>query len=104
MKLYTGYRTVDGCVVLVDGHPLDLRLDVVNHSPTGFEWGYLGSGPSQLALAILLDHFGGAKKEQALWLYGRFLHRVVANFARRGFAIDSKQIELWIKKIEDERA
>jgi hypothetical protein len=29
-----------------------------NHSPTGFNWGYGGSGPAQLALAILLDHFG----------------------------------------------
>ena len=26
---------------------------VVDHSPTGFEWGYLGSGPADLALNIL---------------------------------------------------
>ena len=26
-----------------------------NHSPDGFNWGYGGSGPAQLALAILLD-------------------------------------------------
>lgn len=29
-----------------------------NHSPDGFEWGYGGSGPAQLALAILLDALG----------------------------------------------
>jgi len=34
---------------------LDPRTDLVNHSPTGFQWGYAGSGPSQLALAILAD-------------------------------------------------
>lgn len=28
---------------------------VKNHSPTGFAWGYLGSGPAQLALAIMLE-------------------------------------------------
>jgi len=28
---------------------------IFNHSPDGFAWGYYGSGPSQLALAILLD-------------------------------------------------
>ena len=28
---------------------------IMDHSPTGFEIGYVGSGPSQLALAILLD-------------------------------------------------
>lgn len=28
------------------------RHDLANHSPDGFEWGYGGSGPAQLALAI----------------------------------------------------
>jgi len=32
---------------------LPLYLDEVNHSPTGFEWGYGGSGPAQLSYAIL---------------------------------------------------
>ena len=31
-------------------------LALVNHSPSGFEWGYGGSGPAQLALALLLDY------------------------------------------------
>lgn len=31
---------------------------VWNHSPDGFQWGYGGSGPAQLALAILLDVTG----------------------------------------------
>lgn len=34
---------------------LPLRTDVANHSPTGHEWGYGGSGPAQLALDLLLD-------------------------------------------------
>ena len=38
--------------------PLPLHLDVRNHSPTGFAWGYSGSGPAQLALALLLDATG----------------------------------------------
>ncbi len=37
--------------------PLGPRLDLANHSPDGFSWGYGGSGPAQLALAILADHF-----------------------------------------------
>jgi hypothetical protein len=45
-----------------DGHdlPLDPRRSqkVWNHSPDGFQWGYEGSGPAQLALAILLDVTG----------------------------------------------
>ena len=35
--------------------PLPLRLDIVNHSPTGFAWGYSGSTPTKLAVAILAD-------------------------------------------------
>ena len=31
---------------------------VWNHSPDGFNWGYGGSGPAQLALAICLQLYG----------------------------------------------
>lgn len=37
---------------------LPLRLDVRNHSPSGFEWGYAGSGPAQLALAMCVELVG----------------------------------------------
>jgi hypothetical protein len=43
--------------MLVHGQfqPLGLHLHLRNHSPTGFEWGYGGSGPAQLALAMCVD-------------------------------------------------
>lgn len=43
--------------VVVNGvpHELDPRNDLFNHSPDGFQWGYGGSGPAQLALALLAD-------------------------------------------------
>lgn len=43
--------------VLRDGAelPLGPSLRAWSHSPTGFSWGYGGSGPAQLALAILLS-------------------------------------------------
>lgn len=53
MRTYVGVRLDDCCVVTVDNRSLNPRLDLFNHSPTGFEWGYGGSGPAQLALAIL---------------------------------------------------
>lgn len=31
---------------------------IKNHSPDGFSWGYGGSGPSQLALAVCLKLYG----------------------------------------------
>lgn len=59
---YTGKRLQQGCKILVTpditgmSEELPLRTDLRNHSPTGFEWGYNGSGPSQTALAILAHH------------------------------------------------
>ena len=59
MKTYTGTRTAAGCAVTVtDGgtsRALDPRFDLRTHSPDGFEWGYGGSGPAQLALALAAD-------------------------------------------------
>ena len=42
--------------VWLNGEWLDLKTSqkVYNHSPDGFNWGYGGSGPAQLALAIML--------------------------------------------------
>lgn len=63
--VYAGRRIAGVATVIIEqpetrglGRPLNPRLDLANKSPTGFEWGYAGSGPSQLALAILADHFG----------------------------------------------
>jgi len=62
--VYVGSPGFPGKVTVVTGtvhtesrqvKPLPLRLDLANHSPTGFAWGYGGSGPAQLALAILAD-------------------------------------------------
>jgi len=42
--------------VSLNGLALPLHLELVNHSPTGFNWGYSGSGPSQLAFAIVYEY------------------------------------------------
>jgi hypothetical protein len=43
--------------------PLPPHLNVRNHSPTGFDWGYAGSGPAQLALAMCIELVGQARAE-----------------------------------------
>ncbi len=55
---------------------LPARLDVRQHS-RGFAWGYEGSGPAQLALALLCDAVGRAK---AKLLYQDFKSAVVAHW------------------------
>lgn len=53
-KVYRGIRMDDHYAITVNGQPLH---HVVHHSPTGFCWGYHGSGPADAALSILADHF-----------------------------------------------
>lgn len=86
--LYEGYRrssyggqevTVrcepEGSVVPL--HP-SRSQELVNHSPSGFNWGYLGNGPAQLALALLLDVT--RDEELSLRHYQDFKFMIVANW------------------------
>lgn len=52
---------------------------IFNHSPDGFNWGYGGSGPAQLALAICLELFGSANG------YQDFKWAIVANLPKSDF-------------------
>ncbi len=75
--IFTMRRAPDGsAVVAFNGEPLDPRLDLWNHSPTGFEWGYGGAGPAQLALAILAAYLGDDRR--AVALHQRFKWRLIA--------------------------
>ncbi len=91
MKRYAGRRQGYVVNVTVDGRRLNPRLDLWNHSPTGFEWGYGGSGPAQLALAILADHCGD--DEQALNFYQRFKWAVIAELPHREWTLNSEDID-----------
>jgi hypothetical protein len=76
--------------------PIDWRLDEKNHSPTGLEWGYGGSGPSQLAWCILREC--GLTQPQTAKLYMQFKSEVVANLPRDGFTLTRQQVMNWVKK------
>jgi len=80
-KVYVGIPgnlATDPAIVMVNGTPLDPApsLKLRNHSPTGFAWGYAGSGPAQLSLAILLDYL--PSEATALELYQLFKWAVIA--------------------------
>lgn len=78
------------------GGLLDPATGIRDHSPSGFEWGYGGSGPAQLALALLFDwhlHYGplvrsGARRRRdarimAMDTYQLFKWAVVAQLPRQ---------------------
>ena len=91
MKRYEGKRSYGQCFVTVNGRALDPRFDLRFHSPDGFEWGYCGSGPARLALALLADHCGN--DEQALNFYQRFKWAVVAGLPKQRWTLTSQQIQ-----------
>ena len=66
-----------------EGEALDIgeSLKYVNHSPTGFTWGYMGSGCSQAAFAILYDYTGNPILSRQP--YQKFKEQVIAG-ARDG--------------------
>jgi len=57
---------------------LDKRTDLRNHSTDGFSWGGPGSGPAQLALAILADFY--ESDQAALECYRDFAAESVATY------------------------
>jgi hypothetical protein len=72
----------------------DRSLKYRNHSPDGFAWGYGGSGPAQLALAILLE-FDEAHAEQ---LYQDFKWEVIANLPQdKDFVLPMARVREWLK-------
>jgi hypothetical protein len=91
MKQYQGTREGYAAVVTVNGQPLNPRLDLWNHSPTGFEWAYSGSGPAQLALALLADHLGD--DDEAVNLHQDFKRIVIAHLPYRGWTLSGEQIQ-----------
>jgi hypothetical protein len=85
------------------------------HSPDGFEMGYAGSGPADLALTILLDYFGSETKScrdfidpsrldaaaNKAWRYHQdFKRSFIAPHDDRT-TIASSQIDLWLSVQEE---
>ena len=67
---------------------------VWDHSLAGFSWGFGGSGPAQLALALLLDV---VSKEEALRYHQAFKWDVVATWPQDGpWEISADEIRRWL--------
>lgn len=96
------YRTADGTAAADVYH-------FVQHSPTGFEWGYAGSGPADLALAILtafapsagpkdrVTMADGSHCSRLAWQYHHaFKEDFVAGLPRSGGVILAADARAWI--------
>ncbi len=88
-------------IVVSDGEeprPLAPRHDLRNASPTGFAWGYGGSGPCQLAIALLAHAL--ADDERAIQLHQQFKWQVVAGLKGGDWELTREQILDWVRDLE----
>jgi hypothetical protein len=78
---------------------LDPRYDLRNHSPTGFQWGYGGSGPAQLALALLADALND--DERATRHYQTFKAARIASIAGDTWEMTAGEILAEVERYEE---
>ena len=99
MNIYSGtYDPEKWFQVFKNGEPFNHEpsLKVRNHSPTGFAWAYRGSGPAQLALAILLEE---TLEEEAEQWYQAFKAEVIARLPQeREWTLRSEDVQAWLAK------
>ncbi len=65
------------------------------HSPDGFQWGYGGSGPAELARAILIQVFPDDVMVRHPRVYQEFKFDVVARLDREGFVLTDAEVRAW---------
>ena len=110
-KTYTGYRlpgqhgAADQGIVTVhqEGQPprpLDPRFDLRRHTDS-LNWGYGGSGPAQLALALAADVLGDDALAQEV--HQRLKASLVAGLPQDGWSLDEAQLCLAIAAIQRQR-
>src|SRR6266536_1613349 len=88
-------------VVEADGRvrPLRPRNALYNHSPDGFAWGYGGSGPAQLALALAADVLDD--DEAALDVYQRLKFRIVGRLPQDGWTLTEHELADAIRSLAE---
>lgn len=79
--------------VTYNGQPLNPRWDLRNHSPDGFNWGYGGSGPAQLALAICAAALGDDVLAQEL--YQHYKWHLIAKIEINNWTLPASEVIAW---------
>lgn len=98
IEYFEAVRTPNGiCEVRTNVGVLDKRLDLANHSPSGFEWGYSGSGPAQLAVAMCAALVGD---ERALKVYQHFKQIFLADLEMHSWRMSAESCLEIIEAIE----
>lgn len=109
MKIYAGYRlpgdrgTAAEARVTVheegqEPRPLALRHDLRRHSES-FNWGFAGSGPAQLALALAADVLGD---DEGQAVYQRLKFRLVGRLPQDGWSLSEEQLRRVLGDVQEQ--
>lgn len=71
------------------------RRDVRFHSPDGYEWGYGGSGPAQLAQDLVREVL---TREPPAWLYQAFKWEFIAGLPHEAWELSAATITQWLNE------
>ena len=69
---------------------------ICTHSPDGFEFGYAGSGPADLALSILVDVYGDIR-QVGTPRYQQFKEDIISTKKDWYWEITEEEIRMWDK-------
>jgi len=107
MRYYLGLRSaprrgeIDCTVAVLDNGEVRPLPHLVHHSPTGFEWGYSGSGPADLAIAILADAapelLTQMKPPVSADFYQQFKQDVISRLPRQGWVMGRTSVLAWLR-------
>lgn len=81
----------------IGDEPLPWRLDLRAHSPSGLEWGYMGSGPAQLSLAVCAFILGDEKAER---VYQSLKERLFAGIQGAGWCVTAGRVRELAAEVE----
>ncbi|QKY21346.1 hypothetical protein B4589_013550 [Halolamina sp. CBA1230] len=85
--------------VTVDGDTLPKRYDLLSASPSGYAWAYSGSGPAQLAIAILAHAYDD---EFATMHYQQFKREVVSELPEDRWTLRTPDLDAWRREVVDD--
>lgn len=77
------------------GPRTNIYQHIIDHSPTGFEWGYHGSGPADFALNIL--YVFTRDRDLSYRMHQEFKRDFIATMPEKGGEISSEVIRQWIQ-------
>lgn len=101
ITFYFGKHDKDGRpFVTVNDDPLPLHHEIAKRADS-FEWGNLGAGAQQLAVALLADALG----EKAAHAYAdHFYTDVVIRLHEQGWGLTNMGIRWWLENIMEDKA